>query len=732
MSENITPNPKVPSQIVQELKFPKYINNLGIIPTSYKDSMSYYECLAWLCKYLEKTVIPTLNQNGKAVEELQNLYVELNQYVTNYFDNLDVQEEINNKLDDMVEAGTLQEIIADYLNSKAIFGYDTVADMKIATNLINGSYAKTLGYDSKNDGGGAFYKIRTKTTSDIINESTIIELNDSTIIAELIINDEMNVLQFGIKGNNSIYSNNLINALQKMQKKVLYLNNTNYIINNSLPLNNNTIIGKNSSITVSNSFSENNLITPTNDIVLKNIDFNGNLLTKFIIGSNQFNKLIAEGCIFRNNGKDLGSYNFALNGALHLNTKYVEMKNCIVTNNLSHGLKLQSEQNKSIALIENCTFSNNGSVVSGNQVVACGLVEYGMQNDNYDTCLISNCTAYGNSASGIAPHSINRVRVENCYSYENGEHGYCLMDGENGSIINCNSYNNGSYGIRIQGDYSSADPYYKNFIIQGCNLTEHNFVSISFHISNGIVSDNNFINITPNSTTLFKCMDAPNDRTEFNNVQIINNNFVNANGVTFFSSNNGTNVIKNIVNGKEVTGCNYYNNNASKVLTNFIVDNVSKKYGETNNILLSPNNFSSNWSIQGSVSGNTITPANGIIAVQQISEVDNPLHIGMILDFENSSGYSLSLGLRCRNSSNTLITFTDSDGSTFNTIAYTIVENSGHIGRIFDLSKYTRSDDIALIEYYLTTGGTNTTPITLNYALLSLTNELPIIPYNYK
>lgn len=191
MSNQITPNPSVPSQVVTEVKFPKFINNLGIIPTSYKDSMSYYECLAWLCKFLEEQVIPTVNENGEAVEELQALYVELNSYVTNYFDTLDVQEEINNKLDDMVEQGTLQEIIADYLNSKAVFGFDTVADMKSATNLINGSYAETMGFHSKNDGGSALYKIRNITNNDVIDEMYIIEMNDSenVLIAELIDNN---------------------------------------------------------------------------------------------------------------------------------------------------------------------------------------------------------------------------------------------------------------------------------------------------------------------------------------------------------------------------------------------------------------------------------------------------------------------------------------------------------------------------------------------------------------
>ena len=116
MSENITNNPSVPTQVVAEVKFPQFINNLGIIPTSYKDSMSYYETLAWLCKYLEETVIPTVNQNGQAVQELQGLYIQLQEYVVHYFDNLDVQQEINNKLDKMVQNGTLTTLIGNYIN----------------------------------------------------------------------------------------------------------------------------------------------------------------------------------------------------------------------------------------------------------------------------------------------------------------------------------------------------------------------------------------------------------------------------------------------------------------------------------------------------------------------------------------------------------------------------------------------------------------------------------------
>lgn len=171
------------------------------IPLAFDESMSYYETLCGLLSYLQNTVIPALNNNADAIIEIQQLMTQLQEYVDNYFDNLDVQDEIDHKLDEMVEDGTLQEIIGSYLNSKAVFGFDTVQAMKEGTNLIDGSYAETLGFYEKNDLGGALYKIRTITESDTINEKTLIALSE-TLLAELIINDTMNVEQFGAYGDN--------------------------------------------------------------------------------------------------------------------------------------------------------------------------------------------------------------------------------------------------------------------------------------------------------------------------------------------------------------------------------------------------------------------------------------------------------------------------------------------------------------------------------------------------
>ena len=62
--------------------FTKWCMSVGAVPSSYIAGMTMEEQMLWLCSYIEKEVIPTINNNGEAVEELQNLYVELNFFGT--------------------------------------------------------------------------------------------------------------------------------------------------------------------------------------------------------------------------------------------------------------------------------------------------------------------------------------------------------------------------------------------------------------------------------------------------------------------------------------------------------------------------------------------------------------------------------------------------------------------------------------------------------------------------
>jgi hypothetical protein len=137
-----------------------------------------------------------LSKNTKeTVENYINQFNELHNYVHDYFDNLDVQEEINNKLDAMVEDGTLQEIITSYIQSNVAWTFNTVADMKASTNLIAGSYAQTLGFYSLDDGGGALYYITDTGTA---NEMDVIAVGE--LYANLVTNKNYNIRQFGAYG----------------------------------------------------------------------------------------------------------------------------------------------------------------------------------------------------------------------------------------------------------------------------------------------------------------------------------------------------------------------------------------------------------------------------------------------------------------------------------------------------------------------------------------------------
>ena len=83
------------------------------IPLAFDESMSYYETLCGVLDLL-KTTTGVVNNNAELLAELES-------YVKNYFDNLDVQDEINNKLDEMATNGQLQPLINDIfreLNTK--------------------------------------------------------------------------------------------------------------------------------------------------------------------------------------------------------------------------------------------------------------------------------------------------------------------------------------------------------------------------------------------------------------------------------------------------------------------------------------------------------------------------------------------------------------------------------------------------------------------------------------
>ena len=204
MSEHIVKAPHVPP-------FVTFVTSA--VPMVFDNSLSYYEALCALWKWLQDDVVNVINNNATVTEEYINLTNELKTFVDDYFDNLDVQEEINNKLDQMAEDGTLEEIMAHYLEAKVAWCFNTVADMKDATNLVDGSYAQTCGYYALSDGGASEYKIRPVENTDIIDEMFILSLpNTTNLVAELVIKNELHTKQLGLKGDNTTDETTKLNA----------------------------------------------------------------------------------------------------------------------------------------------------------------------------------------------------------------------------------------------------------------------------------------------------------------------------------------------------------------------------------------------------------------------------------------------------------------------------------------------------------------------------------------
>ncbi len=97
------------------------------------DSLTLYEKYQRLVHYLNE-VINKSNLTSDEVAKLADLITSIQDYVDNYFDNLDVQDEINKKLDEMKEDGTLEDIINSEI-TKAVF-FEEKEENEIDTTFL--------------------------------------------------------------------------------------------------------------------------------------------------------------------------------------------------------------------------------------------------------------------------------------------------------------------------------------------------------------------------------------------------------------------------------------------------------------------------------------------------------------------------------------------------------------------------------------------------------------------
>lgn len=153
------------------------------LPAVYDDGLSYMELLSKVFVYLNSVI--------KSTDGIITDFNALHDYVYNFFKNLDVQEEIDNKLDQMAEDGTLQAILSDFI----VFTMDTATEFSDC-GLGVGTKIETRGFYSINDGGAALYILEEGVADGI----TKLACKTEGIVAVLQRSNTMHFKSFGAVG----------------------------------------------------------------------------------------------------------------------------------------------------------------------------------------------------------------------------------------------------------------------------------------------------------------------------------------------------------------------------------------------------------------------------------------------------------------------------------------------------------------------------------------------------
>ena len=431
----------------------------GLIPTSFRQGMTWEEQVLWLMKFLNDTVIPTLNSVIDDESDLSKAFDDLKSYVDNYFDNLDVQEEIDNKLDEMADDGTLAEIISAYINLRSLLVYNTVADMKLAENLADGAYVSTYGYTAMGDGGAANYKVRTITNEDVVDEMTLIALADETLVAELVVqNSTVYTKQFSIIGDGETDETNKLKKFFSVDADKYVLNSGNILVDEDIDIPSNSIVEFCEGCKLTRKTTDDNMyfmlnLVKVHDVIIKNASLVGDRDTHTGVS---------------------GEWAYGIHIASSQN---ITVRNANIEKTWGDGIYIgysYSASNQTTTkniLIDSCNILN----CSRNGISVCGGEEI----------VVRDCYIYGTNR--IAPKSgidiepegpegldsyLKNVSIENNTTEANGECGMCMNIAEGAGtnvVIDGHKSYSDKHGVVCYALGASNSVIYSNGYIVKCN-----------------------------------------------------------------------------------------------------------------------------------------------------------------------------------------------------------------------------------------------------------------------
>ena len=366
--------------------------------------------------------------------------------------------------------------------------FDTVADMKASTVLADGSYARTLGYYSANDGGEALYKITEA------QPSTYYETLNSGLYAQLIPEDEcINVKQFGCVGDGATDDTAKLAVAMAYgvanNLKIEFNGDETYLISSATVIEESTkscfIDGHNATIKISGTGRPRMYTLECGTIDIRNLKFDGTGTTQ-----DQFDQTV---------WNDANIYT-----ALNLNGNNIELNNLSLSNWYGNGIR----------------FYGNYKNVNINNVLIDNVGGHWYQNDTHDAF----GDAFGFSGrTGTANINLTNVvaigkykgstlsRIGLAFDYSSNKNDdYTYVNLENCSFINYDrcihvenilgkmkiNYNNGrilnnvvvfNYGNTVDQVYFSGD----NLIIEnhdGAYNGSNGFYRTTFDVKNSIIN----------------------------------------------------------------------------------------------------------------------------------------------------------------------------------------------------------------------------------------------------
>lgn len=114
-------------------RFPK---SIGELPTSYRESISYEEQILWLCNFIEKEILPSIDISKETIEEIKSSFNSLKEELDSSVSDLELN--INGvKVYSDAQNEILKAIIENQLDSINL-RFDNIPDSLLVWNPTNG------------------------------------------------------------------------------------------------------------------------------------------------------------------------------------------------------------------------------------------------------------------------------------------------------------------------------------------------------------------------------------------------------------------------------------------------------------------------------------------------------------------------------------------------------------------------------------------------------------------